>query len=197
MKIVASIVALNLPVAFATPLVAAEIPTTKAQCEQAGMRWKESANQDKCRFAKARNFPAPVRIVLGIIGLGSTLLGVIILYQECAAPAGLNLRLSLLPPLLRPLEDREAADILHLQRLGIHHEHRILDIGLPWLRRGRFDIAITRGEHPECVCAMRRPIMSGFVAAVVSNPSQRFQVASHKLHDELIVTGVTPAIAVD
>ena len=71
MKIIASIVALNLAVAFATPVVAAEIPTTKAQCEQAGMRWKESANQDKCRFAKARNFPAPVRIVLGIIGLGS------------------------------------------------------------------------------------------------------------------------------
>ena len=53
MKIIASIVALNLAVAFATPVVAAEIPTTKAQCEQAGMRWKESANQDKCRFAKA------------------------------------------------------------------------------------------------------------------------------------------------
>ena len=42
MKIIASIVALNLAVAFATPVVAAEIPTTKAECEQAGMRWKES-----------------------------------------------------------------------------------------------------------------------------------------------------------
>jgi hypothetical protein len=59
MTIIASIVALNLAVAFATPVVAAEIPTTKAQCEQAGMRWKESANQDKCRFAKARNFFRP------------------------------------------------------------------------------------------------------------------------------------------
>src|SRR6476661_8612371 len=88
MNIIASIVALNLAVAFATPVVAAEIPTTKAECEQAGMRWKEEANQDKCRFAKARNFPAPVRIVLGIIGLGLTLLGVIILYQEWRSASG-------------------------------------------------------------------------------------------------------------
>src|SRR6476620_12646223 len=90
MKIIASIVALNLAVAFATPVVAAEIPTTKAECEQAGMRWKEEANQDKCRSAKARNFPAPVRIFIGIIGLGLTLLGVIILYQEWRSASGLK-----------------------------------------------------------------------------------------------------------
>jgi hypothetical protein len=41
MKILASIIALNLTVAFATPVVAAEIPTTKADCEQAGMKWEE------------------------------------------------------------------------------------------------------------------------------------------------------------
>jgi hypothetical protein len=89
MKIIAWIVALNLAVAFATPVVAAEIPTTKAECEQAGMRWKESANQDKCRFSVYK-LPAPVRIVIGIIGLGLTLLGVIILYQEWRSASGLK-----------------------------------------------------------------------------------------------------------
>ena len=64
MKIIASIVALNLAVAFATPVVAAEIPTTKTECEQAGMRWKD------CRSINARKLPSPIRIVLGIIGLG-------------------------------------------------------------------------------------------------------------------------------
>ena len=34
-------------------------------------------------------------------------------------------------------------------------------------------------------------------AALASAPSQRFQVAVHQLHDELVVAGVTPAIAVD
>src|SRR6476660_10570104 len=92
MNIIASIVALNLAVAFATPVVA-EIPTTKAECEQAGMRWKEEADQDKCRRRatfEARNLPAPVRIVIGIIGLGLTLLGVIILYQEWRSASGLK-----------------------------------------------------------------------------------------------------------
>src|SRR6476661_2033538 len=84
MKIIASIVALNLAVAFATPVVAAEIPTTKAECEQAGMRWKD------CRSLNARKLAAPIRIVLGIIGLGLTLLGVIILYLEWRSASGLK-----------------------------------------------------------------------------------------------------------
>ncbi len=67
MKIIASIVALNLAVAFATPVVAAEIPTTKAECEQAGLKWKD------CRSINARKLPAPIRIVVGIIGFGLTL----------------------------------------------------------------------------------------------------------------------------
>jgi hypothetical protein len=73
MKILASIIALNLAAAFAMPVVAAEIPTTKADCEQAGMKWKEQVNQNKCRSAVRREhmLPTPVRNVLGIIGLGS------------------------------------------------------------------------------------------------------------------------------
>jgi hypothetical protein len=35
------------------------------------------------------------------------------------------------------------------------------------------------------------------VAAVASAPPQRFKIAVHKLHDELVVVAVTPAIAVD
>ena len=50
MKIIALIVALNLAASFAMPVVAAEIPTTKADCEQAGMKWKEWAPNEKCRF---------------------------------------------------------------------------------------------------------------------------------------------------
>ena len=40
----------------------------------------------------------------------------------------------------------------------------------------------------------RTEVASGAVAAA---PSQRFQVAFHKLHDEFVVAGMTPAIAVD
>jgi hypothetical protein len=35
------------------------------------------------------------------------------------------------------------------------------------------------------------------LAALASHPPQCFQIAFHKLHDELIVAGVTPAIAVN
>jgi len=63
------------------PLVAAEIPTTKAECEQAEMRWDEQANKCRPAFGKPM-LPAPVRHVLGIIGMGSALLGLILLYRE-------------------------------------------------------------------------------------------------------------------
>jgi hypothetical protein len=33
--------------------------------------------------------------------------------------------------------------------------------------------------------------------ALASHPSQRLKIALHQLHDELIVAGVTPAIAFD
>ena len=66
------------------PVVAAEIPTTKADCEQAGMKWKEWASNEKCRFPVGRGSRVldPVRKVLGLIGLGSALLCLIILYRE-------------------------------------------------------------------------------------------------------------------
>ena len=69
MKIIASIVALNLAVAFATPVVAAEIPTTKAECEQAGLKWKD------CRSINARSFPPQYVLSLALSGLVLTLLG--------------------------------------------------------------------------------------------------------------------------
>jgi hypothetical protein len=35
------------------------------------------------------------------------------------------------------------------------------------------------------------------LAALASHPSQRLQIAFHKLHDEFVVAGMAPAIAVD
>jgi hypothetical protein len=82
------IVALGLASALATPVGAAEVPTTQADCEKAGMRWKEKAS--KCRPLWEEGihptFPKEVRNVLGMIGLGCTLLGLIVFYREWREP---------------------------------------------------------------------------------------------------------------
>ena len=39
--------------------------------------------------------------------------------------------------------------------------------------------------------------LTGVVLAAACKSSERFQIAFHKLHDELVVAGVTPAIAVN
>ena len=80
----ALIVALGLASALATPVVAAETPTTQADCEKAGMRWKEKASE--CRPLRKQGilptlFKA-VRNVLAMLGLGCALLGLIVLYRE-------------------------------------------------------------------------------------------------------------------
>ena len=68
MKRLALIVALGLASALATPVVAAEMPTTQADCEKAGMRWKEKAT--KCRPLHEEGIlptlPKEVRNVLGV-----------------------------------------------------------------------------------------------------------------------------------
>ena len=51
MKVLVSIIALNLGVVFAAPAFAAPAaPTTKADCEKAGMNWDATAN--KCQAGK-------------------------------------------------------------------------------------------------------------------------------------------------
>jgi hypothetical protein len=80
MKPFALIVALGLASALAPPLVAAEMPTTQADCEKAGMRWKEKAS--KCRPLREEG----IRNVFGMIGLGCTLLGLIVFYREWRKP---------------------------------------------------------------------------------------------------------------
>jgi hypothetical protein len=91
MKHLALIVALGLASALATPMVAAEMPTTQADCEKAGMRWKDKPS--KCRPLREEEgihptLPKEVRNVLGMIGLGCTLLGLIVMYREWREPGG-------------------------------------------------------------------------------------------------------------
>ena len=84
----AFIVALGLASALATPVMAAEMPTTQADCEKAGMRWKEKAS--KCRPLREEGItptlPKEVRNVLGMIGLGCTVAGLIVLYRDWRTP---------------------------------------------------------------------------------------------------------------
>ena len=88
MKPFVFIVALALASVSATPLVAAEMPTTQADCEKAGMRWKEKAS--KCRPLREEgilpNVPKEVRNVLGVIGLGCTVAGLLVLYRDWRTP---------------------------------------------------------------------------------------------------------------
>jgi hypothetical protein len=88
MKPFAFIVALALASVSATPLVAAEMPTTQVDCEKAGLRWKEKAS--KCRPLREEGtlptLPKEVRNVLGVIGLGCAVAGLIFLYRDWRTP---------------------------------------------------------------------------------------------------------------
>ena len=77
MKLLAWMIAFNVAVAYVTLAIAVEVPTNKAVCEQAGMRWKEK--NEKCAY-ETRKKPMPptqVRNVLGIMGLSCNFLGLI------------------------------------------------------------------------------------------------------------------------
>jgi len=78
------LVALALASVSATPLVAAEMPTTQADCEKAGMLWKEKAS--KCRPLREEGTLPTLPNVLGVIGLGCTVAGVIVLYRDWRTP---------------------------------------------------------------------------------------------------------------
>jgi len=77
MSLPALIVAVGFVAATATPVVAVDVPTTKVECERAGMIWKQKAN--KCRPEDTHTLATSVRNVLGVIGVGCAVAGVVIL----------------------------------------------------------------------------------------------------------------------
>jgi len=100
MKLFILIITLGLAAAPAIPVIAAEVPTTKAECEQVGMRWKEKVStcvpttkaeceQVGMRWKERANKCFPLHeshtlsyYVLGVIGLGCALAGFIIVCGE-------------------------------------------------------------------------------------------------------------------
>src|SRR5262245_3245747 len=82
-KVVAATISLTLAGASVPSIVAAEIPTTKAGCEEAGMKWKKKTN--KCVRWPKRSTPTPARLVVALIGIGSAL--VVLLFIGRAALA--------------------------------------------------------------------------------------------------------------
>jgi hypothetical protein len=81
MKILASIT-LNLAASFAMPVVAAAFRRPRLTVNRLGWRGKNGPLRIRYAVGREPTLPAPVRNVLGIIGLGSALLGLIILYRE-------------------------------------------------------------------------------------------------------------------
>jgi hypothetical protein len=73
--IMASMVVLSLAGPLMAPAFAAAPPTTQAECEKAGMRWKEKAS--KCRSMPGRSLSTAQKIV-GLLGLMCAL---ILLFQ--------------------------------------------------------------------------------------------------------------------
>ena len=93
--IIVSIVALNLAGQFIAPACATQVPKTQAECEQAGMRWKDKAG--KCKLAAPKTqaeceqagmdwkpeadkckpiYPlSPFQKIIALIGLGCALVG--------------------------------------------------------------------------------------------------------------------------
>ena len=78
MKLFATIIALNLAGAIITPAIAAEYPKTKADCENAGLKWKEEAH--KCR-PLVRDW-SPAKRLWGWIGLGSAVVGLVLVWRD-------------------------------------------------------------------------------------------------------------------
>ena len=68
----------------ATPFVAAEMPTTQADCEKAGMLWKEKPSKWRGLPQKRilTTLPTEARFVLGLIALGCTVVGLTVIALE-------------------------------------------------------------------------------------------------------------------
>ena len=80
-KVVAATISLTLAGASVPSIVAAEIPTTKAACEQGGMKWTKA---EEC-VTKPMKIPKPVRLVLGLIGIGSALVVLLFIWGAALA----------------------------------------------------------------------------------------------------------------
>jgi hypothetical protein len=79
MKVFAAIITLALTGALLPTVAAAEFPTTKADCEQAGMRWMKK-NGECLRPNLLIVIPEQARLVLGLIGMGSEMTALFLLW---------------------------------------------------------------------------------------------------------------------
>ena len=79
MKLFAAIIALSLAGAIITPAIATKYPMTQADCEKAGLRWKKEAH--KCKPFVPVVSLNPAERILGLIGLGSAVVGLILLWR--------------------------------------------------------------------------------------------------------------------
>ena len=84
MKLFATIIALSLAGAIVTPAIAAEYPMTKADCEKAGLKWKEEKH--KCKPSVRVVNWSPAKRLWAWIGLGSAVVGLIVLYRDWRTP---------------------------------------------------------------------------------------------------------------
>ena len=73
MKLFATIIALSLAGAIVTPAIAAEYPMTKADCEKAGLKWKEEKH--KCKPSVRVVNWSPAKRLWAWIGLGFAVVG--------------------------------------------------------------------------------------------------------------------------
>ena len=76
MKSLGLVVTLLLSCIFASPIVAAAFPSTQVDCEHAGMKWSSG----KCHPPSDKPMiPKDVQALLGVIGIGCSLAGTVIL----------------------------------------------------------------------------------------------------------------------
>ena len=80
MKLFAAIIALGLAGATITPAIATKYPITQADCEKAGLKWRKSDH--KCKpYVRVVKW-SPAKRLWGFIGLGSAVVGLILVLRE-------------------------------------------------------------------------------------------------------------------
>jgi hypothetical protein len=81
MKLFAAIIALVLQGAIVTPAIPAEYPMTQAHCEKAGSEVKKK-EAHKCEPSVRVVSLSPAERILGLIGLGSAVVGLILVWRD-------------------------------------------------------------------------------------------------------------------
>jgi hypothetical protein len=80
MKLFAAIIALGLAGAIITPAIATKYPITQTDCEKAGLKWRKSDH--KCKpYVRVVKW-SPAKRLWGFIGLGSAVVGLILVLRE-------------------------------------------------------------------------------------------------------------------